>query len=376
MPCHSRNIARFLPLALISAIWLPTLTPEARAEAPAVGIPDEEVWSRFDFIPGDEILFAEDFSQDRVGDFPRRLELIRGNFDVVELKGERFLRARQSTSQFAVVLPEALPERFTIEFDIYSSFGMHGLSITTTRPKSNSTSWPHYLESSFFSFAHRSGSGVRTKDELGPTSVTDDRRPMAEVVTARVMVDGSYAKVYINENRVANVPNALIDRTDRLYFVADSGGEDKPSYFGNLRIASGGSDLYDALTTAGRAVARGIQFETDSAALLPESLGVLREIGHALSRDEGLELRIEGHTDATGEAEHNQLLSEQRAQSVRRYLIERHQVDPARLVAQGLGATAPMDSNATAEGRQNNRRVELVALGSEWEQISQLGDRP
>jgi OmpA-OmpF porin, OOP family len=73
-----------------------------------------------------------------------------------------------------------------------------------------------------------------------------------------------------------------------------------------------------------------------------------------------LKLTIEGHTDNIGKAESNQTLSEKRAAAVRQYLIDNHQVDGARLEAKGLGQTKPVGSNDTAEGRQQNRRVELV----------------
>jgi outer membrane protein OmpA-like peptidoglycan-associated protein len=63
-----------------------------------------------------------------------------------------------------------------------------------------------------------------------------------------------------------------------------------------------------------------------------------------------------------GAAAANQALSEKRAAAVRRFLIESYQVDGARLVAKGLGATRPAATNDTAEGRQQNRRVELVKM--------------
>lgn len=75
-----------------------------------------------------------------------------------------------------------------------------------------------------------------------------------------------------------------------------------------------------------------------------------------------LRLRIEGHTDSVGDAATNQALSERRAASVRQFLIQNHGIDAGRLEAAGLGQTQPVDSNDTPEGRQNNRRVELVRL--------------
>ena len=73
-----------------------------------------------------------------------------------------------------------------------------------------------------------------------------------------------------------------------------------------------------------------------------------------------LKLTIEGHTDNVGSAASNQSLSEKRAAAVRQALIDSYQVDGARLQAKGLGQTKAAASNDTPEGRQSNRRVELV----------------
>lgn len=74
-----------------------------------------------------------------------------------------------------------------------------------------------------------------------------------------------------------------------------------------------------------------------------------------------LKLTIEGHTDNVGNAASNQSLSEKRAAAVVAYLSAQG-IDAGRLSAKGLGATKPADTNDTPEGRQNNRRVELVKM--------------
>lgn len=76
-----------------------------------------------------------------------------------------------------------------------------------------------------------------------------------------------------------------------------------------------------------------------------------------------LRIAIEGHTDNTGDDAHNQQLSDRRAHSVRALLVEQYKIDGRRLEAKGFGETKPVDSNDTAEGRQNNRRVDLVKIG-------------
>ncbi len=95
----------------------PAATP-AKSEAPGSG-----VWVNYDFQPGEIPLYVDDFSRDRVGNFPKRLEFIAGNMEVAEWNGARYLRSTTRGSQFAIVLPETLTERFTIEFDATASSG-------------------------------------------------------------------------------------------------------------------------------------------------------------------------------------------------------------------------------------------------------------
>ena len=76
----------------------------------------------------------------------------------------------------------------------------------------------------------------------------------------------------------------------------------------------------------------------------------------------GLQLEIEGHTDSVGSEEYNQQLSEKRASAVREYLVQQG-IAGGSVTAKGFGKSRPVVSNATAEGRQRNRRVEMVVSG-------------
>ena len=107
---------------------------------------------------------------------------------------------------------------------------------------------------------------------------------------------------------------------------------------------------------------QGIYFDTGSDRIRPESTPTLKEIGTMLKEHGDLKLVIEGHTDNVGTSAANQTLSEKRAAAVRQFLIDSYQVDAARLQAKGYGETKPAGSNDTPEGRQNNRRVELVKM--------------
>ncbi|HVY83192.1 MAG TPA: OmpA family protein [Steroidobacteraceae bacterium] len=101
-----------------------------------------------------------------------------------------------------------------------------------------------------------------------------------------------------------------------------------------------------------------ITFKTDSADLNANFYNVLNSVALVLKEYDKTILEVAGHTDNTGSEQYNQALSERRAQSVAQYL-ESHGVNAQRVMTVGAGETHPIASNATPEGRQANRRVEL-----------------
>jgi OmpA-OmpF porin, OOP family len=323
--------------------------------AAATPAPGEGAWANYDFVPGDRVLFFDDFSGETVGRFPRRLEFKNGMMEVVDWQGQRMLRSTNNRSHFRIDLPETLPQRFTIEFDARFQSGRLNDRIgvgTFAMDRINFMNPPH----SMFYLSPRDA-GV-----LGPVrSTAEANLPEDEMVSVRISVDETYAAMYLNERRVANVPNADIPRGNFVEVRFGAGNE--PSLMTNLRIAAGGQAMmYDQLMADGRVVTRGILFDTGSDRIQPESTPTLNEIGQMLRQHGDLRLRIEGHTDNVGGAAMNQQLSERRAASVRQHLIQQFGIEAGRLEAVGMGQDNPADSNDTPEGRQNNRRVELVRL--------------
>jgi len=105
-----------------------------------------------------------------------------------------------------------------------------------------------------------------------------------------------------------------------------------------------------------------IQFALDSAVILPESFGLLTEIADTLIRHPEIErVEVQGHTDNSGTPEHNKILSEQRAEAVRAWLVQ-HGVAADRLVARGYGQEKPIVPNVTPQMRARNRRVQFIIL--------------
>ena len=319
---------------------------EEKVAAPALK-PGEGAWANFDFVPGSRPLYVDDFSKDVVGDFPRRMEFKAGALEMIEWNAGRWLRASED-SRFYLQLPEALPERWTMEFDY--SIPTSGEVWISFGPDENKR-----VEFGGFGWAEVYNHATK----IHATGRYDAKQDADRVFRARVMADGRYVKVYVNDKRVLNVPNADLERSNRILFYTDASVA-KPSLFGNFSVMAGGKRLYESLAETGRVATQGIFFDTGSDRIRPESTPTLREIAAMLTQHADLKLLIEGHTDNVGQAAANQTLSEQRAAAVKTTLVDSFGVGADRLTTSGFGASKPATKNETAEGRQQNRRVELV----------------
>lgn len=332
------------------------------AEATIQG-PGEGVWANYDFVPGERVLFSEDYTSDKVGDFPKRLQFLNGNMEVVDAQGTQWLRAT-SGSAFAIELGETLPERFTLELPVLWSHPNQWMHVLFNVPEGRRVA-PRaigWYRQPMLQIDERH-TGIFSYDQSVPRALSAIKGKILNgPATIRLMADGRHVKVYVGERRVSNVPQLDLGRANRIWFTVADATEKNPMYVGPIRVAAGGADLYDKLEAEGRVVTQGILFDVDSDRIRPESTPTLTEIGTMLQAHPDLRISIEGHTDSTGDDAHNQNLSDRRARSVRAYLMERYGVAENRLEAKGLGETEPASTNDTPEGRQTNRRVELVKL--------------
>jgi outer membrane protein OmpA-like peptidoglycan-associated protein len=332
---------------------------QAMASAPPPPAPGEGAWANYDFVPGEEVLLYDDFSGDNVGDFPRRFDLVQGNWEIVDWAGGRYLRA-VSNGLIAIPLPRTLPEQFTFETAVNLTHGNAFVRVVPGRAYYGPAR--SYQGSAVSVEATRAG--VRPVSNQGPTALAQfgSERVRDAVVALRIMADGQHMKVYLGEQRVANAPNAVFPRSDSLFLAVGSAAESHPVLIGPIRIAGGGADLYGRLARDGRVATQGILFATNSDRIRPESTPTLQEIGAMLQEHPELRLRIEGHTDSDGDEAYNQDLAERRAAAVKRFLVERYGTEEARLESAGFGESRPVADNDTPEGKQQNRRVELVRL--------------
>ncbi len=134
--------------------------------------------------------------------------------------------------------------------------------------------------------------------------------------------------------------------------------ESKPMDKGMVMVTASALEL--SLMNTGKAVIYGIYFDFDKADVKAESQQQLAQIAALMNDRAELKLTVTGHTDNQGSAEYNQRLSQLRADAIVTSLVERYSVASNRLVARGLGATAPIASNDSEDGRAKNRRVELL----------------
>ena len=125
-------------------------------------------------------------------------------------------------------------------------------------------------------------------------------------------------------------------------------------------VAAGSSSLAGQLDASGRAILSDLDFATGSATLSVRPFESLAELAGYLARYPDRNVALVGHTDATGALAPNIALSRQRAAAVLDRLVADHGVARRQLAAEGMGYLAPVASNLTAEGRDANRRVEVI----------------
>jgi len=328
----------------------------------------EQIYSKYDFVPGDKVIFFDDFSATDVGEFPRKWSLngpgAKGSnaIEVAEYMGKRFLRStpaekdqsqHPSTQYIRLDRKGDLPEKFTVEFDAHFSEiaggypSLYGLFL---------------LKGEDYQGWAAPGvvwvSGYRCTSLNTETQIS---RADNKVHHVAVSVNGTFVKAYVDNQRVVNDPDGIPRPIKFVGIRLESSGSvsNDKVMFTNFRLAEGGKDIKSALSTDGKIVTHGILFDTGKDVIKPESLPTLKMILGLLNDDPGLKFSIEGHTDNQGSQAINQPLSEKRAAAVKTWLVGKGIAD-ARLKTKGFGDSKPIDANNTPEGRANNRRVEFV----------------
>ncbi len=348
----SASAARETASSAASAAAQPAAQSAQTAQAD--GQPDL-VAIKSDFVPGDKVLLYDDFS-DMVGNEPPPHWKVRGG--TAELRTGGGVRQITMTAQQMTLTPNVrnLPANFTMEADVVLK-GNPARTWWRLVDKSGENvmhlvTWANDDEMSLQIY-------TPSEDMASQMVPMDFSKPLKQAL----WVQNGRIRFYINGRRLMDVNQIELPALDRIEVDVDAPGDADPSGYVGIqffRFAEASPDFSQVIAASGRYVTRGILFDTDSDVIRPESGPVIRMIAKGLETNPALKIRIEGHTDSSGAAAHNMDLSKRRAEAVKAVLVSQFKIDPARLTTDGLGATKPVDTNDTPQGRAQNRRVELV----------------
>ncbi|MGB8657539.1 MAG: OmpA family protein [Candidatus Zixiibacteriota bacterium] len=332
-------------------------TAKAKSTSPGAS-EDMALYTKYDFVPGDKVIFYDDFSGEEMGEFPSRWRLDKGVFEVAKQGGKNYILCTDQGSIRPKITTGPLPPKYTIEMEFYVKSGdakSHWFFIKWYDDQNQEIGY-FYIQDKSRTDLRILDNDIASKDLSAPLS--------GGIHTMRVMATQTTMKCYIDNERVANVPAVEgFKPTDfGVYMDPWKDEPNNPMLIGTFRYAEGGKTLKQQLDEAGRIVTHGILFDSGSDKIKGESYKTLADIGALLTDNPTLRLSIEGHTDSDGTDEYNMNLSQKRAASVKSYLIANYKIAADRLESKGWGESKPIDKNDTPEGKANNRRVELVKL--------------
>ncbi len=334
-------------------------------------------FSKYDFIPGEQVLFFEDFSQDNIGDFPA-LWNTNSSGEVVTLNnysGHWFQFGNDGI--FLPDMKSAFGENFTMEFDlVYAPTAKGNLpdyQIEFISGKSEGETIDAYVPGdggvSISMGAYNSSVSGWKNQNYGDVSNNKDITVLRKNKDQKVRVSFSFQKqrvrFWLNEEKIYDLPRLLSPGLiiDRIRFSTRETDDQRPYlYITNLRIASGKPDMRNKLLTEGKLVTHGILFDVNSDIIKPESYGTLKEIANVLKENSSVRVQIIGYTDSDGDEASNLDLSRRRAASVKNSLNSEFGIDESRLETDGKGESQPVSDNNSPEGKANNRRVEFIKL--------------
>ena len=342
----------------------PAPTPAPAASAPVTAAPaggagqPDLVAIKAEFIPGDKAFFYDDFTDMTGEDAPPHWK-VRGG--TAELRVGEGIRQLTMNARRVTLTPNltGFPKNFTMESVLKMNGHGVGLHWIFKDKAAKEILWMR-LEANY--------TKMIVQARAGAESITDQQVPMdwTKPIKQQLWLQNGRLRLYLNEVRVFDVNQINLGglaSVEADIFTNQSAGQTE-KYVGlqGARFAESVPDFSQVLTSTGRYIVRGILFDTDSDRLKAESAPAIKRIATTLQADPALKLLIEGHTDSSGDAAHNLDLSKRRAEAVKAVLVGQFQIDAGRLSAAGLGATKPVESNDTPQGKAQNRRVELVKL--------------
>jgi len=348
--------------------------------------------SKFDFVPGDQVLYQEDFGQDALDEFPLRW-FTDNKAEVKMLPGYpgRWLRMYHSGQVMSPIFTDKLPEDFTMEFDLILDFKDDGyvfpqFSLRLLENLPGDTDGRKYMQedrlmqtlsaielvfdpgtggnSDMAFYSQQAGTAYFQKEGIKLSGL--DRKYGASARLS-IWVQKQRLRVWFDGDKIVDMPQAIppalsLNRMALKFGTTIQPDEEITAYLSNIRLAAGMPDLRTKLIAEGHYTTNGILFDVNSATIKRESAAVLQEIAQVLNENPSVNLRIIGHTDDDGNDEANLELSKRRAAAVKQMLCADYRIEANRMETDGHGEGSPIASNKTQEGKARNRRVEFIKL--------------
>ncbi len=312
----------------------------------------------YDFIDRSNLIFYDDFENERSGEFPKKWKQISGTVETAQFETDgKTEGVVQMVSNKSAIQPyfdkdNYLGDSFKVELEhLFWQKGNEAYIVELYGKQSARPAYSIYLRST--NVAPGSDQVVYMAGKQSPGWYT-----------SQISFNQGNLKVIVNGQQLVNNPDIEIRELTHLALRTLSPGSSSGDGFTKARlnsfmIAKEGLPLYDRIVTNGRIVVRDIYFDTGKYDIKPESDPSLGKIVAMLKEHKEMEVTIEGHTDANGSGESNQILSENRANAVRSYLVDKG-IKRSRLSTVGYGEEKPIDPSNNEKAWTINRRVEFV----------------
>ncbi|MDF2188575.1 OmpA family protein [Paraflavitalea sp. CAU 1676] len=360
--------------------------PQAAPDAPAA--PALKSHSKFDFVPGEQIVYTENFEQDAIGELATGWNTT-GTGEVVTLNNfpGKWFQVHQR-SFYLTSNQKEFGENYTVEFDVimqvkynghFLPYFSWGIISTNGEPSTGNDFLRNYrkygsIETIFYpAEGGRSQLGIHTYNAARGYYTGDQQNVpvlsdfFGKPIHVAMQVQKERLRIWADKDKILDAPKAVALGTmmNQLFFEIHSSSYKEDQYgmfISNLKVAKGIPDTRHKLVEEGKFSTTGILFDVNSDVIRQESYGVLKNIADVLKENGDIKVKIIGHTDSDGEDKKNLDLSKSRAASVAKALQETFGIDAARLQTDGKGESVPVGDNKTKDGKALNRRVEFIKL--------------
>ncbi|MEO7308989.1 MAG: OmpA family protein [Chitinophagaceae bacterium] len=321
-----------------------------------------KTYANFDFVPGDTVIFEDDFRNDMDGEFPSHWELEGGQGVLNKIGGITALLITDGNAGWVSPLMKKknyLGNEWTLEFDSYQTPGAYPIKIYLQDIGKNDLG-KIIVGAHDVTVSGQTSEGD-TKDLLGAYPLEmDGENYYNKWHHVSIAYKNKQIKVYVDQLRALAFPNTNI--VPARFGMGGIGDQNSPLIFNNVRLASGGKmNMLGKKFTDSKIITHGINFDFLKATLRPESMGTLNMIFGVMKDNPDVKFEVGGHTSKNGQGSPsaNLVLSQQRSEAVMKQLIAMG-VAASRLKAKGYGETKPIADNASMDGQAQNRRVEFV----------------